>query len=208
MLNASLPFHFYAYVYSEFLRNHEEGHGTKERCLVFGLSSHASRSLGWHVLTEAGATFWNIPTHGLAHKEDATKQDLTLLQPWDCFSENVAVTEFKALRHMRVEALLMGVPRMLGTYLFTVDWFDNGYSREPEQAKCAHIIALDDGNIAALPNNRVIWFDSSFTTSKPNAEKPNYRVNTHQWRCEVEPRGGREKTNGTNASDVTLPAER
>ena len=186
MLNVNVPFHFYAYVFSEFLKGHEAGHGEKERVLVFGLSSHASRALGFHVLTEAGATFWNVPIHGLAMTEGATREELSTLQPWDCFSENVTALEFKALRGLRLEAWLSGERRELGSYLFTVDWFDNGYSFEPEQAKCAHIIALDNGCLAALPNNRVIWFEASFTTSKPGGERPPYRVNTKVWRCETE----------------------
>lgn len=56
MLNASLPFHFYAYVRAEFLRDFEAGQGQFEPALVFGVSSHCSRALGWHVLTESGAT--------------------------------------------------------------------------------------------------------------------------------------------------------
>jgi len=186
MLNASLPFHFYAYVRAEFLRDFEAGQGQFEPALVFGVSSHCSRALGWHVLTESGATFWNLPIHALAMRPDAKQDSLSALQPWDCFSENVAVTEFKALRGLRLEAWLEGTRKELGAYLFTVDWYDNGYSHEPEQAKCAHVVQLDNGNLAALPNNRVIWFEASFTTSQPNGPRPDYKVQTRVWRCEKE----------------------
>ena len=47
--------------------------------------------------------------------------------------------------------------------LFTVDWahpetniLDTDHSEIPHEHKCAHIIALDDGNYAAQPNNRII----------------------------------------------------
>ena len=46
-------------------------------------------------------------------------------------------------------------------YLFTVDWahpdsniLDADHSEIPHEHKCAHILALDDGNYAAQPNNR------------------------------------------------------
>lgn len=193
MLNVSLPFHFYAYVRAEFLRDFQSGQGQFEPVLVFGLSSHTSRALGWHVLTESGATFWNLPIHALAMRPDAKPDELSTLQPWDCFSENVTVTEFKALRGLRLEAWLEGTRKELGAYVFTVDWYDNGYSREPEQAKCAHIVQLDTGNLAALPNNRVIWFESSFTKSQPNGPRPDYKVQTQAWRCEKEKTPAPEK---------------
>ena len=57
-----------------------------------------------------------------------------------------------------------------GAYLFTVDWahpdaniLDSDHSEIPHEHKCAHIIALDDGNYAAQPNNRCIWDLPSFT---------------------------------------------
>ena len=57
-----------------------------------------------------------------------------------------------------------------GSYLFTVDWahpdaniLDTDHSEIPHEHKCAHIIALDDGNYAAQPNNRCIWDLPSFT---------------------------------------------
>jgi hypothetical protein len=66
-----------------------------------------------------------------------------------------------------------------GKYLFTVDFahpesniLDTDHSEIPHEHKCAHIIALDDGNYAAQPNNRCIWDIPSFT------------VNTSQWKTE------------------------
>ena len=57
-----------------------------------------------------------------------------------------------------------------GKYLFTVDFahpeaniLDTDHSEIPHEHKCAHIIALDDGNYAAQPNNRCIWDIPSFT---------------------------------------------
>ena len=48
-----------------------------------------------------------------------------------------------------------------GKYLFTVDFahpesniVDTDHSEIPHEHKCAHIMALDDGNYAAQPNNQ------------------------------------------------------
>ena len=69
-----------------------------------------------------------------------------------------------------------------GKYLFTVDFahpesniLDTDHSEIPHEHKCAHIIALDDGNYAAQPNNRCIWDIPSFTV-KDNI--PDWKVQT------------------------------
>ena len=75
-----------------------------------------------------------------------------------------------------------------GKYLFTVDFahpesniLDTDHSEIPHEHKCAHIIALDDGNYAAQPNNRCIWDIPSFTV-KNNV--PDWKVQTSEWNVE------------------------
>ena len=75
-----------------------------------------------------------------------------------------------------------------GKYLFTVDFahpesniLDTDHSEIPHEHKCAHIIALDDGNYAAQPNNRCIWDIPSFTV-KDNI--PDWKVQTSEWNVE------------------------
>ena len=75
-----------------------------------------------------------------------------------------------------------------GKYLFTIDFahpepniLDTDHSEIPHEHKCAHIIALDDGNFAAQPNNRCIWDLPSFTV-KDNI--PDWKVQTNEWNVE------------------------
>lgn len=54
-----------------------------------------------------------------------------------------------------------------GRYVMTIDWCSPdgfGFAETPGQHKCGHIIALDDGNYALQPNNRVHVFEPSYTT--------------------------------------------
>lgn len=60
-----------------------------------------------------------------------------------------------------------------GKYMFTLDWhtpdiniLDAGYSVNPGQHKCGHVIKREDGNFAIQPNNRVRLWDPSYTTKK------------------------------------------
>lgn len=50
------------------------------------------------------------------------------------------------------------------TYLFTVDWYRNGYSDEPSDYKCGHILVADEGYLLCQPNNRIYWKDSNWVT--------------------------------------------
>ena len=75
-----------------------------------------------------------------------------------------------------------------GKYLFTIDFahpesniLDTDHSEIPHEHKCAHIIALDDGNYAAQPNNRCIWDIPSFTV-RDNI--PDWKVQTSEWNVE------------------------
>jgi hypothetical protein len=75
-----------------------------------------------------------------------------------------------------------------GQYLFTIDWahpetniLDTEHSEIPQEHKCAHIMALANGNYAAQPNNRIIWHINSFTTDN---SWPDYKVQNTVWDCE------------------------
>ena len=73
-------------------------------------------------------------------------------------------------------------------YLFTIDWghpdsniLDTEHSEIPAEHKCAHILALDSGNYAAQPHNRILWDAPNYTT---NREVPDYMVQTTKWNVE------------------------
>ena len=75
-----------------------------------------------------------------------------------------------------------------GQYLFTIDWahpetniLDTEHSEIPQEHKCAHILALKNGNYAAQPNNRIIWHVNSYTTEN---NWPDYKVQTTYWDVE------------------------
>src|SRR6266705_5608286 len=70
--------------------------------------------------------------------------------------------------------------------MFTLNWYGHEDAEEAGDGghKCAHVIALDNGNFAARPNNRISWFDPAFIT--PFGEKPDYVTNSRVWKVERE----------------------
>jgi hypothetical protein len=185
-LNCDIP-RLYCLLRKEFLYDLQDHHGEHVPVCVFGVASLYGRALGFHALTENGATFWRLPLHAFCHRADAPAMPLDWLQIWDCFSYEVAVTCFDRLAAMRLQARLKDRRWYDGQYLFTIDWYGSADAEEAGEGghKCAHLIALDNGNYAALPNNCLRWLDPAFVT--PYRTRPDYRINTHVWKVE---RGG------------------
>lgn len=184
-LNVNIP-RFYCFLRKEFLYDGTAHHGELVDVCVFGVSSIYGKALGFHVLTENGATIWRLPIHALCHKTDSPTMPLDYLQFWDCFSYKISCTTFDRLKENRVSVHLKNREWEKGQYMFTLDWYDSEDAEEAGEGghKCCHIIALDNGNFAAQPNNKLKWFCPAFIT--PYKEKPDYLTNTRIWKVERE----------------------
>lgn len=184
-LNVNIP-RIYGFLRKEFLYDGTAHHGEHVAVCVFGASSIYGRALGFHVLTEEGAVIWRVPLHALCHKADAPVRSLEQLQFWDCFSYEMTATVFDRLADARVRVQLRDRTWLGGQYVFTLDWYGREDAEEAGDGghKCAHVIALDDGNFAAQPNNRLQWYCPAFVT--PFVDKPDYVTNTAVWKVERE----------------------
>ena len=108
---------------------------------------------------------------------------------WNCFSYYPSVHRFDWLDGVDGKFLGEKIKNFThGTYLFTVDWghpeaniLNTEHSEIPQEHKCAHILALDNGNYAAQPNNRILWHVNSYTTDD---SWPDYKVQTTYWDAE------------------------
>lgn len=133
--------------------------------------------------------WWRMPISAFCAKRDTPAIEIHDLVLWNSFSPHITVTEFQAMRNMRMTYVARNGEFVNGKYLFTLDWHapeDNvlnaGYSTNPGQHKCGHVIIRDDGNFAIQPNNRVRLFDPSYTTKEGNLI--DRLINTQQWDVE------------------------
>ena len=129
----------------------------------------------------------------LLFREDTTRPEfpsagLDELELWNSFSYYPTVTHWSILSAASGYYFGKDKKKHYGSYLFTIDWahpdaniLDTDHSEIPHEHKCAHIIALDDGNFAAQPNNRCIWDLPSFTV-KDNI--PDWKVQSNEWNVE------------------------
>ena len=200
-LNANIPV-IYCQIRREYLYDLKRHHGEVEDCMVFGIASMSGRPLLFHALMENGGVYYRLPLsafiqHGF-EVEDVPRMQLHELELWNCFSYYPSVTVFDALT---TAGKYLGKDKKWyrGSYLFTVDWgapesniVDTDHSEIPQEHKCAHIMALENGNYAAQPNNRILWHVPSFTVRN---DVPDWDVNTQNWSVE----DGRDwKTADTN----------
>ena len=194
-LNANIP-PIYCKIRREYLYDLRKHQGETEDCVVFGLGSISGRALLFHALLSNGAIYWRLPISAFLqrgsgntlHQREVEHQNIEDLQLWNSFSYYPSVTVFDFLKGQRGKYLGKNKKFYHGEYLFTVDWahpesniLDTEHSEIPDQHKCAHILALDNGNFAAQPNNRILWSIPSFTTS---THWPDYKVQTTYWNVE------------------------
>ena len=194
-LNANIP-PIYCKIRREYLYDLREHKGETEDCVVFGLGSISGRALLFHCLLTNGAIYWRLPISAFLqrgsgstlYQRDVEHQDLEDLQLWNSFSYYPSITIFDFLVGQRCKYLGKNKKFYHGQYLFTVDWahpesniLDTEHSEIPDQHKCAHILALDNGNYSAQPNNRILWSIPSFTTK---SSVPDYKVQTTEWNVE------------------------
>ena len=94
----------------------------------------------------------------------APAHPLTDLQMWDAHGWDFSVTRYEYLREMGCHYRKRDGSLVPASYWFTLDHTDNGYSQHPPEHKCYHLLLLEDGSgqIAAQPNNRILWRDDSF----------------------------------------------
>ena len=160
-------------------------------------------SLGWHrfqgvrysfmQLWENGAIFYRLPISAFIQRSFDVKKvprmRLDELELWNCFSYYPSISTYDILLGQSGKYIGKDKKWYHGTYLFTVDWahpesniVDTDHSEIPAEHKCAHIMALENGNYAAQPNNRLIWSIPSFTVKD---EVPtDWKVQTSTWNVE------------------------
>ena len=121
--------------------------------------------------------------------KDDEQLPLDFLEIWDSFSYNISVIKKSTLSDLNCKVFMKDKQYYKGTYLFTIDSCHSepnelnvSLSETPNEHKSFNIIKLDNGQFAAQPNNRVLFYDQSLT---PKGIKiPDFKVSTKEFYCE------------------------
>ena len=167
--------HIDVFVKKEYLYDLQKGHGEFVEGVWVTAKSIQGRALYFETyIPEYGALFDKLPISAFVWKTDIKENvPLTELQLWDCFSYDITICEKQMLSGNQVKYLSPQKKWYHGWYMFTIDNANATnlernvtYSETPSQHKSFNILKLEFGHFAAQPNNRVIFYDKSYTPSK------------------------------------------
>jgi hypothetical protein len=143
---------------------------------VFAIQSVSGKIVTFHVITDSGMLRSRVPLSEIYTKIPTKDVPFNYKQLWDCFSENVCVIEYSFLAFHKAQVVLRDGSKVWGTYIFTIDWYDNPYSNEPSDYKCGHVLESDDGYLLCMPNNRIFWKDSNWVTKNLPEDLKQFKV--------------------------------
>lgn len=190
-LVANLP-PIQCYVRREYLYNFQSGVGEFEPCYWVSVKSIKGKALYFEsLLTNYGALYDKLPLSAYVWKTQLTETQLPLdyIEIWDAFSYNITVIKKQMLSGLQCKVYMKDRKLYDGEYMFTIDSCHSepnelnvSLSETPNEHKSFNIIKLDNGQFAAQPNNRVLFYDQSLTPNGVN--KPDFKVSTHEFFCE------------------------
>ena len=169
---------FKALVKKSFFTKNPEDSGEYYNVYVFAIQSLPGQILTFHVMTDHGMVRSRVPISEIYTKVPENDIPFNFKQLWDCFGEKVSIIEYDFLAFHRAQIVLRDGTKVWGTYLFTVDWYDNPYSDEPSDYKCGHIFESDEGYLLCMPNNRIFWRDSNWVTKNLPEDLKQFKVDT------------------------------
>lgn len=165
MLNSNIP-NFKCLVRQSYFTKNDDHKDIFHNCYAFGIQSIGSKILTFHIMTDYGMLRSRVPISEIYIKKPVSDIPYHYKQLWDCFGNDVTVTEFEYLQDKRCNVILRDRSIVWATYMFTIDWQNNPYSNEPTDYKCGHILVSDDGYLLCQPNNRIYWKDSNWITKQ------------------------------------------
>jgi hypothetical protein len=169
---APVPY-FRAKIRREFTVNLTKHQGEYLNCMIVGVRMQRGLSIYLQAWIQdgygAGAMFL-LPIHAFVTKP-CEMPDTNLIQPWDVFSPDFTVTRIELFYRSRAYLLPGHLP---GRYLMTFDFTGNELADDLEQHKHLHLLAMDGGWLAAVPNNRCLIEDLAFLDHGVTKERPDF----------------------------------
>lgn len=185
----------HCYIKKEFLYDFKKGHGEYEPCIWVSIKSIRGQAFRIEAyLPNYGALYDKFPLNAFCSRNsDVGNLPLDYLQIWDCFSYNATIIQKSFLKNLSCKFLGKDKKWHHGDYMFTVDHaspdpnvIDTTYSEWPEDHKSFNFIQLNNGQFAAQPNNRCIFFDAA--SNPKSLSFPDFKVCTKLYRVETNPK--------------------
>lgn len=179
------------FVRQEYLYDFQKGHGELEPAVWISLKAIKGQAFRIEsLLPNYGALYDKLPLSAYVWKEGTDHLPLDNLQLWDCMSYYFTVTEKSNLRGLKVKYYGKDKQFHFGQYMFTVDfcqpnpdYLDTTFTETAQEHKSFNFIRLDNGQFAAQPNNRCLFYDQSLVSS--TMKMPDFKVCTKIYSVET-----------------------
>lgn len=154
----NLPTHHYGYVAKSFLTGGaEEG---VEPAIWFGLTIEPTQAPLLTTLLECGAIYRQLPPSAWSFTQEPKPWTLEQSTRYNSLGREGVVIEYTTLRDLRTQVI---PEKWVGSYLFSLEFYGDAYSRCPEQSKTFHALRLENARLTFQPGHRVLFYDPSFT---------------------------------------------
>ena len=182
----------HVWVRREYLRDLRDGHGEFVRGIWLTAKSIPGRALYFETyLPDYGAIYDKLPISAFTQWAEPLILDLPLdeLQYWNAMDYGIVsiVKQFTASMVWQVQT--KSRQKINGSYICTLDNYhadidavDYSTSETPAEHKAMNIIALENGQYAAYPNNRCRIYDVSLTPAL--VRTPDFFVSTQYYEVE------------------------
>lgn len=147
-----------------YLQKDSENHSFVEAYLM-AVDLRPNKAMLFTVYTEHGAIYSGLPLEALLffipEIDDPYTYSNEDLQPYSCLEGPCQVIEYDLLKNAELTAKI-GEEKVNALYLFTISYHGEGLASDPEQNKTHNIVALYNGQLAAIPNNHCLFRDNWF----------------------------------------------
>jgi len=163
----------HVWVRREYLRDLRDGHGEFVRGIWLTAKSIPGRALYFETyLPDYGAVYDKLPISAFTQWAETPDPDLPLdeLQYWNAMDYGIVSVVKQFTASMVWQVRTKSHQTINGSYICTLDNYhadinavDYSTSETPSEHKAMNIVALENGQYAAYPNNRCRIYDVSLT---------------------------------------------
>jgi hypothetical protein len=161
------------YVRDSYTSGDKTEKGLTEAYLI-AVTTLASRPMLFTVHLSSGALFSRLPINAIICNRFNPDLDLSTVeeysledsQAYACLDASPQYLELNYFKDYEVLCRIGEEREEVGHYLFTIDYKGSGLVDDPEQFKTHNLVALQTGQLVALPNNHVLFYDEFFAYEK------------------------------------------
>lgn len=156
---------------------------------LMAVSALSGQPLLFTAYTEDGAVYTGLPVEALYCDRFEVNEEIDIcaykneeLQPFTCLEGPPVYIAYDLLKNAKLIAKI-DQDKVPARYLFTITYTGEGLAEDPEQSKTHNLVVLENGQLAALPNNMCLFVDNWFVSNDNGTKWPKYKRRSNFYRA-------------------------